>query len=337
MFVSGSTDKYAVVWDMARMSFVRRLPVHPYAVCALAIDPATCDIATCSRSMLFVWDINGGLLASVNTACEGDASLGAEKDRDANADVGEGGGRGEASVVTDSKRDKAASDNVGDYITAVVFCHAADIYNGLVITGHQSGVLRFWEITLPLTPADEIASAAQPASEYGVEDGKARSDIDVYNAAYEQHSRSKAGRRRIKLTLRNELSQRHGRGSPHCTAITAIHTSRWELSRVWTGDASGVVAEWSVLPRVDHWVPDKAVTACKSCSLKFNMFLDRRHHCRYCGLVFCAKCSSECREIPKFGYYEPVRVCHGCCARLDRENDFGSGSSRRRPTGKDHS
>jgi hypothetical protein len=40
------------------------------------------------------------------------------------------------------------------------------------------------------------------------------------------------------------------------------------------------------------WIPDDDVAECMACSNKFTMLL-RKHHCRLCGRVLCAKCSGK--------------------------------------------
>jgi len=54
---------------------------------------------------------------------------------------------------------------------------------------------------------------------------------------------------------------------------------------------------------------------CYSCRSKFTT-LTRKHHCRKCGQVFCAKCSSKTAAIPKFGIDKAVRVCDYCHGQL---------------------
>lgn len=41
-----------------------------------------------------------------------------------------------------------------------------------------------------------------------------------------------------------------------------------------------------------YWMPDSTVKECYECHEKFTPFR-RKHHCRLCGQIFCAKCSSH--------------------------------------------
>ncbi|GAM29253.1 hypothetical protein SAMD00019534_124290 [Acytostelium subglobosum LB1] len=55
------------------------------------------------------------------------------------------------------------------------------------------------------------------------------------------------------------------------------------------------------------WVEDVAATSCTKCNTSFTL-LNRKHHCRRCGQVFCQKCSSNNVKIPQLNYnYVPVR------------------------------
>ena len=48
------------------------------------------------------------------------------------------------------------------------------------------------------------------------------------------------------------------------------------------------------------WVRDDISDKCLACEKYFNMLLRRRHHCRFCGGLFCYECSGHTIEIPKF-------------------------------------
>lgn len=61
---------------------------------------------------------------------------------------------------------------------------------------------------------------------------------------------------------------------------------------VYVGDAKGRVWSWSVTDQagkfVDHWARDEGTDSCTACRTKFSL-TERRHHCRNCGQLFCAK------------------------------------------------
>lgn len=67
----------------------------------------------------------------------------------------------------------------------------------------------------------------------------------------------------------------------------------------------------------DFWMPDQSCRVCYECDSPFTVF-NRRHHCRLCGRVFCAKCaansipppSDELRRGRDDG--EKIRVCNYC-------------------------
>lgn len=85
----------------------------------------------------------------------------------------------------------------------------------------------------------------------------------------------------------------------------------------------GVVKSW--IPRRsessnvsrDFWMPDQSCRVCYECDSQFTVF-NRRHHCRRCGRVFCARCTSnsvivlptDARNIGELG--ERIRVCNFC-------------------------
>ncbi|KAI1708739.1 beige/BEACH domain-containing protein [Ditylenchus destructor] len=66
--VSASRDQTAVIWHLTRLTFIRQLKGHSGAVTAVAVNDVIGDIATASGAQLFLWTLNGVLLASINTA-----------------------------------------------------------------------------------------------------------------------------------------------------------------------------------------------------------------------------------------------------------------------------
>uniref|UniRef100_A0A8C5U5Z3 FYVE, RhoGEF and PH domain containing 2 n=1 Tax=Malurus cyaneus samueli TaxID=2593467 RepID=A0A8C5U5Z3_9PASS len=63
--------------------------------------------------------------------------------------------------------------------------------------------------------------------------------------------------------------------------------------------------------RAPQWVRDNLVTMCMRCKEPFNAITRRRHHCRACGYVVCARCSDYKAELQYDGN-RPNRVCQEC-------------------------
>ena len=73
--------------------------------------------------------------------------------------------------------------------------------------------------------------------------------------------------------------------------------------------------------------------ACMICSNKFS-FLNRRHHCRSCGGIFCQEHSSHFIALPDLGIYENVRVCDNCFNEYDSKKHSSGGSRKLKKTKK---
>ncbi|XP_051128405.1 uncharacterized protein LOC127249566 [Andrographis paniculata] len=66
------------------------------------------------------------------------------------------------------------------------------------------------------------------------------------------------------------------------------------------------------------WLPDSAASSCMLCSVRFHPIMCTRHHCRFCGGVFCNECTKGRSLLPKmFRTENPQRVCDVCCVRLE--------------------
>ncbi|CDS39774.1 early endosome antigen 1 [Echinococcus multilocularis] len=62
-----------------------------------------------------------------------------------------------------------------------------------------------------------------------------------------------------------------------------------------------------------QWVSDESVQFCSNCQKEFSISV-RKHHCRYCGKVFCQACSSK--KTATSASKDPLRVCDACFAEL---------------------
>eukprot|EP00823_Brevimastigomonas_motovehiculus_P009275 TRINITY_DN8942_c0_g1_i1.p1 TRINITY_DN8942_c0_g1~~TRINITY_DN8942_c0_g1_i1.p1 ORF type:complete len:646 (+),score=156.25 TRINITY_DN8942_c0_g1_i1:101-2038(+) len=63
------------------------------------------------------------------------------------------------------------------------------------------------------------------------------------------------------------------------------------------------------------WVEDSEAKECMSCKAAFTL-MNRKHHCRNCGGIFCGTCSSKKTAILKYGITDQVRVCEKCYSKL---------------------
>ena len=67
-----------------------------------------------------------------------------------------------------------------------------------------------------------------------------------------------------------------------------------------------------------NWAPDDETDKCSRCDGPFTM-LNRKHHCRACGKIFCAECSAHNGSIPSYVHKvysstasRGLRLCDGC-------------------------
>mmetsp|Transcript_42082 Transcript_42082/g.104768 ORF Transcript_42082/g.104768 Transcript_42082/m.104768 type:complete len:339 (+) Transcript_42082:145-1161(+) len=60
-----------------------------------------------------------------------------------------------------------------------------------------------------------------------------------------------------------------------------------------------------------HFVPDALATTCHACQVSFSL-VERRHHCRLCGQLFCGRCSRGRCALLGWGESACVRVCDWC-------------------------
>jgi len=68
-----------------------------------------------------------------------------------------------------------------------------------------------------------------------------------------------------------------------------------------------------VLKSSRQWMQDTECESCKKCDKGFT-FTIRKHHCRYCGYIFCSTCSGFSAVIASSK--KPCRVCEDCSVEL---------------------
>ncbi|CAG9319607.1 unnamed protein product [Blepharisma stoltei] len=73
-----------------------------------------------------------------------------------------------------------------------------------------------------------------------------------------------------------------------------------------------MASEFTILNR-EFWMPDYSGKTCFKCEKPFNA-VRRRHHCRYCGLIFCANCSSPKKQLENGNWI--YRSCEKCLVML---------------------
>lgn len=67
----------------------------------------------------------------------------------------------------------------------------------------------------------------------------------------------------------------------------------------------------------DFWMPDQSCRVCYECDCQFTL-INRRHHCRLCGRVFCGKCTANSVPFAPSDLrtpreeWERIRVCNYC-------------------------
>ncbi|KAK7388313.1 hypothetical protein VNO78_23127 [Psophocarpus tetragonolobus] len=67
-----------------------------------------------------------------------------------------------------------------------------------------------------------------------------------------------------------------------------------------------------------EWLPDSSTAVCMQCSAPFTALTRGRHHCRFCGGIFCRTCTKgRCLLPVGFRERNPQRVCDACYDRLD--------------------
>lgn len=107
----------------------------------------------------------------------------------------------------------------------------------------------------------------------------------------------------------NALRRILGQGSGSTGHITRIVTDEW--------NDNSALENVTGLPTKNHWKPDGASSACNApqCDQYFTL-LNRRHHCRRCGDIFCGDHSAHNVPLDQHARFHPdgapARACENC-------------------------
>ena len=58
------------------------------------------------------------------------------------------------------------------------------------------------------------------------------------------------------------------------------------------------------------WIPDERCKKCTLCNTYFSL-LNRKHHCRSCGKIYCSNCCYEYQSLPSYMPRTHTRFCDG--------------------------
>ncbi|XP_050298507.1 hepatocyte growth factor-regulated tyrosine kinase substrate isoform X2 [Anthonomus grandis grandis] len=67
--------------------------------------------------------------------------------------------------------------------------------------------------------------------------------------------------------------------------------------------------------------------SCHRCRVVFGI-LQRKHHCRACGQVFCGQCTTKSTSLPKYGIEKEVRVCDTCYEKATKPSSTSKSSKQ---------
>ena len=106
-------------------------------------------------------------------------------------------------------------------------------------------------------------------------------------------------------------------GDPFCTEIRLHSSNTPSEHSIPIFQKLTLFLETFTYTQPPEWDTDASTKKCSLCDTVFG-FLTRRHHCRACGKIVCALCSSNSTPIPNYNLTSPQRCCDVCYALLLR-------------------
>ena len=336
VIVSGSKDNSVIIWDLNSLQYVHRLEGHTQAIQSVAINNVTGDIIAAAGVTISAWTLNGELLAWI---CTGQSLITNTITSLAVATLSDWQPEDSCSVIT-GHRDGSLrfwALTIPNGPQEVLDCK--HIYNNAKTSKkktqntstintdddyeqHKKSEEKYFKPQLPpyqtrrmkYRSIEDIESHDVPPDdlEEETEDEVKKYGDDEDDEEDEIKQSTTTKQLRTDTTLR--FKQKHNR-KKHSSSVTVIHTSMYTDQHIWTASSNGEIRQWSLHRSEDHWINDNDVKECPKCRTQFGV-LERRHHCRKCGQIYCHKCSNNKIELPDLGYSEPVRVCDFCWDRI---------------------
>eukprot|EP00795_Rhopilema_esculentum_P008037 gene8037-13951_t len=337
IMVTGSEDKTAIIWDVRKLSFIRQLPEHQGTVSCVVINNLTGDIVTCSSTWLYVWSINGIPILHENISsdvyCHILACAVSEVNEwDDNNVIVTGSANGIVQMW--SIQFHGETERLEDQRMKVPATLTHRVAQSI-----EEDIAK--EDDLPQSPNSFVNSEGDQTgrlSPSAESEKSAESFILVdHKDAVEDASPCKVWKRKLvlrerKLTMHTAFARMDNREPAPVTALAISKDHR----KIFVGDGRGRIYSWSVSDVVgaiaDHWVKDEVAERCSNCDVKFSL-AERRHHCRKCGRVFCAKCSQDKHPIAQLSIFVPVRVCKDCYSELRGRNSIAQSTFKSTPNG----
>ena len=203
VLVSGGADCQVLVWDVPSFTLLRRLPPHPAPIGCITIQQTTGDIVTCSGPHLYVWTINGELIAERTVGSSSTDSV-------------------DAVAVT------AVSPSALEYV---------------ILTGCKDGAIKAWSQEVDQTHAKPLTTVRRASRSTSSSSATSQPPAPLAAKPAHSRTRSprpiargqvSLGTPFLVLSLRQTL---YGSGS----SITVLHTPPTAPARFYSGDHSGNV------------------------------------------------------------------------------------------------
>ncbi|PSN50749.1 hypothetical protein C0J52_01205 [Blattella germanica] len=160
-------------------------------------------------------------------------------------------------------------------------------------------------VTLPVDAAtsSDIAPQDMPSS------SKSKSSVDIVSECLLKRKQEKTEFDQIQMSLKKrELEFKE---TEHKNRCEIMHTEKKiKLKQLEREEYDCKIKELEYKIKLKQY----------HSSLDF-LYIHSPHHCRACGQVFCAQCSSKTSTIPKFGIEKEVRVCEACYENPPRKSE----------------